>query len=255
MITDVILLDVFNTFGLPTSTTVSLVFELLGSAVAVSLFKIWESDAGASLSEYINASKTIAIISGIFISIAIAFVCGTVIMYISRIIFSFQYKTSFKYFGAVWSGLAFLGIAYFVIFKVLLTSSLVTKETASTISANIGTLLWIIFLVSTLILGLLQHLFKVNILKIVVLAGTMSLAMSFAGNDMVNFIGPFMAALNSFQIASEVAAAGGSIENLYMGALSEPVVADWRFLSAAGIIMILTLWFSKKAKTVTKTEG
>jgi len=254
MITDVILLDVFNTFGLPTSTTVSLVFELLGSAVAVSLFKIWESDAGASLSEYINASKTIAIISGIFISIAIAFVCGTVIMYISRIIFSFQYKTSFKYFGAVWSGLAFLGIAYFVIFKVLLTSSLVTKETASTISANIGTLLWIIFLVSTLILGLLQHLFKVNILKIVVLAGTMSLAMSFAGNDMVNFIGPFMAALNSFQIASEVTAAGGSIDNLYMGALSEPVVADWRFLGAAGIIMILTLWFSKKAKTVTKTE-
>jgi phosphate/sulfate permease len=254
MITDVILLDVFNTFGLPTSTTVSMVFELLGSAVAVSLFKIWENDAGASLSEYINAGKAITIITGIFISIAIAFVCGMLIMYISRIIFSFRYKTSFKYFGALWSGLAFVGIIYFVIFKVLLTSSLVTKETTATINANIGTILWGIFLVSTLILGLLQHLFKFNILKIVVLAGTMSLAMSFAGNDLVNFIGPFMAALNSFQIASEVAAAGGTIDNLYMGALSEPVVADWRFLGAAGIIMILTLWFSKKAKTVTKTE-
>lgn len=254
MITDVILLDVFNTFGLPTSTTVSLVFELLGSAVAVSLFKIWHSDAGAALSEYINAGKSITIISGIFISIAIAFLCGTVIMYISRIIFSFNYKASFNYFGALWSGLAFTGIAYFVIFKVLLTSTLVSSETAAYINANIGTFLWGIFLASTVILGLLQHLFKINILKIVVLAGTMSLAMSFAGNDLVNFTGPFMAALNSFQIASGVAASGGSIDNLYMGMLSEPVMADWRYLTASGIIMILALWFSKKAKTVTKTE-
>jgi phosphate/sulfate permease len=254
MITDVILLDVFNTFGLPTSTTVSLVFELLGSAVAVSLFKIWESDAGASLSEYINAGKSIAIISGIFISIAIAFVCGTVVMYISRVIFSFNYKILFKYFGALWSGLAFVGIAYFVIFKVLLASTLISEETTAFINANIGTFLWVIFLVSTLIMAVLQHLFKVNILVIVVLAGTMSLAMSFAGNDLVNFIGPFMAALNSFQIASDVSAAGGSIDNLYMNALSEPVKADWRYLMGAGIVMILTLWFSKKARTVTKTE-
>ncbi|HOH56048.1 MAG TPA: inorganic phosphate transporter, partial [Paludibacteraceae bacterium] len=206
------------------------------------------------LSEYINAGKSIAIISGIFISIAIAFVCGTVVMYISRVIFSFNYKILFKYFGALWSGLAFVGIAYFVIFKVLLASTLISEETTAFINANIGTFLWVIFLVSTLIMAVLQHLFKVNILVIVVLAGTMSLAMSFAGNDLVNFIGPFMAALNSFQIASDVAAAGGSIDNLYMNALSEPVKADWRYLMGAGIVMILTLWFSKKARTVTKTE-
>jgi len=175
-------------------------------------------------------------------------------MYISRVIFSFNYKILFKYFGALWSGLAFVGIAYFVIFKVLLASTLISEETTAFINANIGTFLWVIFLVSTLIMAVLQHLFKVNILVIVVLAGTMSLAMSFAGNDLVNFIGPFMAALNSFQIASDVSAAGGSIDNLYMNALSEPVKADWRYLMGAGIVMILTLWFSKKARTVTKTE-
>lgn len=253
MVTDVILLDVFNTFGLPTSTTVSLIFELLGAAVAVALFSIWQTDTG-SLIDYINSDKALAIISGILVSVVIAFVFGSIIMWFSRLAFSFRYAKSFRYYGALWGGLALTAISYFAIFKGLKNTTLLTKETLVYIHENIWYVLMYVLIGWTVTMSILQFIFKVNILKIIILAGTAALALSFAGNDLVNFIGVFMAGLSSFEIASNFVASGGSVDTLMMGGLSEPVHVDWRFLFGAGVIMVLALWFSKKAKNVTKTE-
>ncbi|MDD2326825.1 MAG: inorganic phosphate transporter [bacterium] len=254
MITDVILLDLFNTFGLPTSTTVSLVFELLGASVAVALFTIWTQDTAGELGNYINSGKALAIISGIFISIAIAFLVGSIIMYISRLIFSFNYGKRFRYLGAIWGGIALTAIIYFAIFKGLKGSVLVTPATLSYLEEHMGIALFYTFTGATLLMALLQHLFRVNILKVIVLSGTAALAMAFAGNDLVNFIGVFMAGYDSFRIAGEVAVNGGNIEALYMDKLNEPVVANIAWLIGAGVIMILALWFSKKSRSVTETE-
>lgn len=254
MITDVILLDVFNTFGLPTSTTVSLVFELLGAAVAVSLVTIWRNNEIVDLAQYINTGKALKIISGIFVSVIISFVVGTVIMYISRLIFSFNYKKSFLYLGAIWGGIALTAISYFAILKGLKGTTLISGETISYITEHTWTILSYTFAGMTLIMAILQHFFKVNILKIIILSGTAALALSFAGNDLVNFIGVFMAGFSSFQYASEFVAQGGNLDNLYMSRLSEAVNVDWRFLMGAGIIMVLALWFNKKSRNVTKTE-
>jgi phosphate/sulfate permease len=254
MITDVILLDVFNTFGLPTSTTVSLVFELLGAAVAVSLFTIWQNNEMVDLSQYINTAKALKIISGIFISVIISFVVGSLVMYLSRILFSFNYEKPFKYIGAIWGGIALTAIAYFAILKGLKSTTLISKDAINYISEHTGIIMLYTFAGMTVLMGLLQHLFKVKILKIIILSGTAALALSFAGNDLVNFIGVFMAGLSSYQFASEFVAQGGNIDTLYMGRLSEAVVVDWRYLFGAGLIMVLALWFNKKARSVTKTE-
>lgn len=254
MITDVVMLDLFNTFGLPTSTTVSIVFELLGAAVAVSLITIWTSDSGAHLGEYINSGKALAIISGIFISIAIAFVFGSIIMYFSRLLFSFDYGRMFKYLGAVWGGIALTSITYFAVFKGLKGSVLVSEDLLLYLENNMGQAILFAFIGWTALMGVLQFLFRVNILRVIVLAGTMALALAFAGNDLVNFIGVFMAGLDSFKIAKEVVASGGSIDMLYMDALNKPVTANWQWLLGAGVIMVLTLWLSKKSRSVTDTE-
>ena len=222
MVTDVILLDVFNTFGLPTSTTVSLVFELLGAAVAVALVNIWQSGNGILL-DYINSGKALTIISGILISVVIAFVVGTIIMYFSRLLFSFNYKKSFKYIGAFWSALALTAISYFAIFKGLKGTTLISKDVIENISENITQYLIYTWLFWSILFSVLQWVFKVNILRIIILAGTAALALSFAGNDLVNFIGVFMAGLSSYEIANEVIAAGGSIDGLTMGKLSDPI--------------------------------
>lgn len=253
MVTDVILLDVFNTFGLPTSTTVSLIFELMGAAVAVALVNIWKTGSGV-LIDYINSDKTLTIVSSILLSVVIAFVFGSLIMWLSRFIFSFKYKTSFKLFGALWSGVALTAISYFAVFKGLKSTSLVTKDTIQYIYEHLGILLLYSLLSWTFIMAILQHIFKINILRLIILAGTAALALSFAGNDLVNFIGVFMAGLSSFEIASAEFASGGSIDNLMMNKLADPGNVDWRFLFGAGIIMVLALWFSKKARSVTKTE-
>lgn len=253
MITDVVLLDVFNTFGLPTSTTVSLVFELLGAAVAVSLFSIWSNNSG-NLGDYINSGKALAIISGIFISIAIAFVVGTAIMYLSRLIFSFNYKKPFLFLGAIWGGIALTAITYFAIFKGLKGSVLISKEFLNLLNHNMGQAILYAFAGWTLFMALLQFVFRVNILKVVVLAGTAALALAFAGNDLVNFIGVFMAGKDSFLIVQDIVASGGSIDTLFMSELNKPVIAQWQWLFGAGVIMVLALWFSKKSRTVTETE-
>ena len=256
MLTDVILLDVFNTFGLPTSTTVSIVFELLGGAVAVALFKIWSGESGVAqdLASYINSSKALAIISGIFSSVFVAFICGISVMWISRLIFSFNYRKSFKYLGAVWCGVALTAITYFAVFKGLKGSTLVTKDMIRHLDAHIWLYVCYSFVFWTVLMAVLQNVCKVNILKIAVLAGTMALALSFAGNDLVNFIGVFIAGQSSMEIASAAVAQGMDLSTLTMGGLTAPVTADWRYLLGAGLIMVLALMFSKKARTVTDTE-
>lgn len=253
MITDVILLDLFNTFGMPTSTTVSLVSGLLGAAVAVALYSIGQNDAG-NLSEYINTGKVLAIFSGILISVAIAFLVGSVIMYLTRIIFSFNYHRSFKYFGAIWAGLALTSITYFAIFKGMKGSAIVSKEFMELLNNNMAMALLYAFVGWTVLMGILQHVFRINILKVIVLTGTLALALAFASNDLVNFIGVFLAGMSSYEIASGVHASGGDINTLLMEGLKNPVVADWRFLIGSGVIMVLALWFSKKSRSVTKTE-
>lgn len=254
MLTDVILLDLFNTFGLPTSTTVSLVFELLGAAVAVALFTLWTTDTGDQLGDFINSGKALAIIGGIFISIAIAFIVGSLIMYLSRLIFSYNYNKTFKVLGALWGGVALTAITYFAVFKGLKGSVLVTEGFIAYLDNNMSMALLYTLAGWTVVMGILQHIFKVNILKIIVLAGTAALAMAFAGNDLVNFIGVFMAGFDSFKIAQGVAASGGDINTLYMDSLSGPVVANAAWLMGAGIIMVLALIFSKKSRSVTDTE-
>ena len=253
MLTDVILLDVFNSLGLPTSTTVSLVFELLGAAVAVALFSIWQANGG-DLVQYINSGKALAIISGIFVSIAIAFVVGSLIMFITRIIFSFKYKNSFKYLGAIWCGFALTAMTYFIVFKGLRGSPFMVTDFLDMIESNMARSLLVTFAGWTVIMAVLQFVFRINILKIIVLIGTMALALAFASNDLVNFIGVPLAGLDAFKHANEISAAGGSIDTLYMDSLNGPVKADIKMLLAAGIVMVLALWFSKKAKTVTETE-
>lgn len=250
MITDVILLDLFNTLGLPTSTTVSLVFELLGAAVCVAIFNInsTEGHTIADLSKYINTGKALAIISGILISVVVAFVCGTVVMYLTRLIFSFRYKAKMKYAGAMWCGFALTAITYFALFKGLKNTPLFPEEIMFWMQHHPMSLMGMLFVGWSVVMFLL-NLARVNILKIAVLAGTFSLALAFAGNDLVNFIGVFMAGFDSYQIAS---VAGDP--NMLMGDLNNPVVANPAILLAAGLIMVATLCFSKKARSVSDTE-
>ena len=249
VITDIILLDLFNTLGLPTSTTVSLVFELLGAAVVVALFIVERNGGATQLGQYINSGKALAITSGILLSVVIALVFGAVIMYITRLLFSFREERSFRYFGPLWCGFAITSICYFALFKGLKGSSIMTPEIAEILSGNTTMVLAGLFLFWTIVSGLLQYLFKVNMLKITVLAGTFSLALAFAGNDLVNFIGVSVAGLDSYKIAS----ATGDV-NMMMGDLAKPVVANTWVLLAAGAVMALTLWTSKKARTVSATE-
>lgn len=250
MLTDVILLDVFNTLGLPTSTTVSLVFELLGAAVCVALFSISASDTAtiANLPEYINSGKALGIISGILTSVVIAFVCGTVIMYITRIIFSYNFQNKMKGIGAVWCGIALTAVTYFALFKGLKNAPVMPADLMSYINENILLCVAVAFVFWTLFMVLLAFL-KVNILRITVLSGTFALALAFAGNDLVNFIGVFMAGFDSYKIAS---ATGDTA--MLMGDLTKPVHANLYILLASGLIMSITLWFSKKARKVTETE-
>jgi len=250
MLTDVILLDVFNSLGLPTSTTVSLIFELLGAAVCVAIFCIANSPTAsmADLSHYINSGKALAIIAGILVSVVVAFVSGSVVMYFTRIIFTFNYKSKITYLGSIWCGIALTAISYFAVFKGLKGSTMIPQEIMMYISENLTFCFAVAWAFWSVIMFFLS-LFRINILKITVLAGTFALALAFAGNDLVNFIGVFMAGFDSYQLAKVT----GDI-NMTMGALMGPVTANIWILLAAGIIMVFTLWFSAKARRVTDTE-
>lgn len=251
MITDVLLLDLFNTFGLPTSTTVSLVFELIGSSVAVSIIKIINTDGNfGHIVEYINTAKALAIISGILVSVVVAFTVGSLVQYLTRLIFSFNYKKTMQYFGAIWGSIAITSIVYFILIKGSKGTSFLTKDMVKTISDNAFSILFYNFLFWTIVFQILISFLKVNIFKGIILAGTFALALAFAANDLVNFIGVPMAGFSSYLEGLKSA----DPSTLLMGALKEPVQTATFFLALAGIIMILTLWFNKKARTVTKTE-
>ncbi len=257
MITDIVLLDLFNTYGLPTSTTVSIVFELLGAAVAVALIKIISTDGGTgSLATYINSSRALGIIAGILLSVVIAFTVGAIVQYVSRIIFSFNYQQSFKYFGAIWGGVAITSITYFMLIKGLKGSAFADFELSNGellmewVKQHSFQILLLSFIGWTIVLQLLSMLIKLNILKFIVLIGTFALAMAFAGNDLVNFIGVPLAGFESFKA---FLASGQEPGQLIMESLSGPVKTPTIFLLTAGVIMVITLGFSRKAKSVTTT--
>ena len=251
MLTDILLLDLFNAHGMPTSTTVSIVFELLGAAVAVSLIKIMHAaDGSMTLGEYINSGKAMTIVFGILLSIVVAFVCGAVVQFISRMIFTFNYEKRLKRYGALWGGVAMATITFFILVKGASGTSFMSLETIQWIMTHYLVMLASIFLVSAIVFQILISLFKINILKLVVLVGTFALAMAFAANDLVNFIGVPLAGLNAYQTA----VVSSDPLNITMVALSKKVHSHTALLLIAGAIMVLTMWFSKKARTVTETE-
>lgn len=249
MFANIILLDLYNSLGLPTSTTVSLIFCLLGSAIAVSIFKISgdPSLSIASLGTFINTSRALGIVSAILLSVVIAFTCGTIVMYISRAIFSFRYTAMLRRFGAVWCGASLTAIVYFALFKGL-KNLLAGHPMILWINDHLLTALFICWIFCSLLLWFIQ-LFKVNILRITILSGTFALALAFAGNDLVNFIGVPVASFDAYRIAH---ATGDN--QMLMGALAENIPANMIFLLTAGLIMLATLWTSKKAMHVSQTE-
>lgn len=252
MIADVILLDTFNTLGLPTSTTVSIIFELLGASVAIALMKVSAADSGHNLSEYINSSRALAIISGILLSVVIAFTFGALIQYITRAIFSFRYEPRLKYLGGVFGGFAITSIVYFILLKGAKDASFMTKEAYAWISTHGSTILITSFVGFSIILQVLYSLFKVNILRIIVLTGTFALAMAFAGNDLVNFIGVPLAGYESYKTYINNP---GIDPNLFpMSSLREAIKTPTAFLLLAGLIMVVTLYTSRKARSVIKTS-
>jgi phosphate/sulfate permease len=253
MLTDILLLDFFNTIGLPTSTTVSIVFELLGSAVAVSIYKVSRAvDSLHQVSDYINVESSVMIIVGIFLSVVIAFSVGMIVQWIVRLAFSFNLKKTNKYWTGIWGGFAITAILFFLLIKGAKGSTLISPEMLASIKEHTARAMLISFVGWTLFFQLLTLFTKVNVLKITVLVGTFALAMAFAGNDLVNFIGVPLAGFESFK--AFMASGSGDPSGFMMTALQEKVNTPIYFLIAAGMIMVLTLRFSKKAKSVTATS-
>ena len=251
MVTDVIVLDVFNTLGMPTSTTVSLVFELLGGAFILSTLKMW-GDPSLNYSVLLNSDKALEVIIGIFASVAIAFFFGVFVMWISRVVFTFNYKKHSRYSIAIFGGIAFTALSYFIFMKGLGKSPYLPAEWRDYISDNIGMLLVVTFVVSAIVMEFL-HLCRVNIFKFTVLMGTFGLAMAFAGNDLVNFIGVPLAGLSSYQ--DYMANANGAApDSFMMTSLMESAKTTPVFLLIAGFIMIVAMATSKKAQNVIKTS-
>ncbi|MHC1775363.1 MAG: inorganic phosphate transporter [Lentimicrobium sp.] len=253
MITDVILLDLYNTFGLPTSTTVSIVFELLGASVAIAIINISGSEQTIQdLGQYINAAKALAIITAILVSVALAFSLGTFVQYISRVIFTFNIRYNLKYFAAIWGGLSITGIIYFIVIKGAKGASFINENILNYFDTHSGAILLISFLGLSLLFQFLMMAFKLNVLKLIVLSGTFALALAFAGNDMVNFIGVPLAGLKAFQLFNAVP--GADPQTFLMTGLANDVKTETWMLLIAGVVMIITLWTSKKARTVIDTE-
>ena len=249
MFANVILLDIYNSLGLPTSTTVALVFSLLGAAIAVSLYKI-SNDAALSLGSlggFINTTRAMGVISAILLSVIIAFVFGTLVMWISRFIFSFRYLNIFRRWGALWCGASFTAIAYFAVFKAL-KGVLSTTALYAWISDNLLLAVILCWICCSVVLAFLQ-LFRINILRINILTGTFALALAFAGNDLVNFIGVPIAGLDAYNIAKE---AGST--TILMEGLNENLPAQFIWMLLSGVVMVLTLWTSTKSMNVSQTE-
>lgn len=250
MVTDIILLDIFNTLGMPTSTTVSMVFELLGATFVVALFKLASPENTLGIGELLNTEKALSVILGIFLSVAIAFIFGTIVQFLSRLVFTFEYKSRMKWKVGLFGGIATTAIVYFMLIKGIKDLTIMTPEVKSWISGNTAFILVSCFVGFTFIMQLL-HFMKVNVFKVVVLLGTFSLAMAFAGNDLVNFVGVPLTSLASYQ--DYAANGGGDIHGFMMNSLNGPAQTPFYFLVGAGMIMVVSLATSKKARQVTRT--
>ncbi|MCD7900022.1 MAG: inorganic phosphate transporter [Bacteroides sp.] len=251
MLTDVVLLDTFNSLGLPTSTTVSIVFELLGATFALSLIKTFK-DTSLGLGDLINTDKALSVIMGIFLSVAIAFFFGTLIQYLARLLFTFNYKKRMKYSIGIFGGIAATSIIYFMLIKGLKDSSFMTPENKQWITDHTWMLIGYAFIFFTILMQIL-HWLKINVFKVIVLLGTFALALAFAGNDLVNFIGVPLAGYSSY-IDFISQGPGVSPDNYLMSSLLGPASTPWYFLVGAGAIMVYSLFTSKKAQNVIKTS-
>ena len=249
MVTDVIVLDVFNSRGMPTSTTVSLVFELLGGTFVLALLKM-STDGSLEMSNLLNSSKALSVIIAIFVSVALAFVTGAVVQWISRLIFTFR-PHRHPYAEAFFGGIAFTILIYFIFIKGLAGTPLIGDETKAWIAQNTGMLLFSIFCVTTFI-SLILVIVRVNIFRLVVLFGTFALAMAFASNDLVNFVGVPLVGLSAFQDWMQHGAPDP--DGFMMTSLMESEKSPFGYLAIAGVIMIVALATSKKAQNVVKTE-
>lgn len=250
MVTDIILLDIFNSLGMPTSTTVSMVFELLGATFVVALIKM-AGGIDLGFNDLLNTEKALSVILGIFLSVAIAFFFGTVVQFLSRMIFSFNYRSNLKWKIGIFGGICATAIVYFLLIKGAKDLTFMTPEVKGWIKAHTGLIILCCFGFFTVLMQLL-HICKVNVLKVIVLMGTFSLAMAFAGNDLVNFIGVPLSGLASYQ--DYIANGGGDAHGFLMDSLNGPANTPIYFLIGAGVIMVVSLATSKKAKNVTKTE-
>ena len=253
MVTDVVLLDVFNTLGLTTSTTVSMVFELLGGTFILAILKIIGDETGLlSLGDMMNTEKALSVIMGIFLSVAIAFIAGTLVQYISRIIFSFNYKKHLSWTIGIFGGISVTSLSYFVLIKGLKSAPFMSAESLAWIDQNTTLLVAGCFVFFTLLMQIL-HWCKVNVFRIIVLLGTFALALAFAGNDLVNFIGVPLAGFSAY--TDYVANSNGAgIHDFMMSSLMSSAKTPAIFLLASGIIMVYALATSKKAKNVIKTS-
>ncbi|WP_291528120.1 inorganic phosphate transporter [Bacteroides sp. UBA939] len=251
MLTDVVLLDVFNSMGMPTSTTVSMVFELLGGTFALALIKVYSNDS-LGLADLINTDKALSVIMGIFLSVAIAFFFGMLVQWLARVIFTFNYTKRMKYSIGLFGGIAATSIIYFMLIKGLKDSSFMTADNKHWIQENTAMLIGCSFVFFTILMQIL-HWLKVNVFKVVVLLGTFALALAFAGNDLVNFIGVPLAGYSSFM---DYTANGSGIgaDSFLMTSLLGPAKTPWYFLFGAGAIMVYALYTSKKAHNVIKTS-
>ena len=260
MITDILLLDFFNTLGLPTSTTVSIVFELLGAAVSIAAYKIWENSQSINeLITYINYSKATQIILGIILSVFIAFTIGAIVQWVSRLILSFDFKRNSNIVSSIFGGIAITSITYFILIKGIkgtsyseITFDYFQGETINNlIESNASQIIIYLTLIWSLISFFLIEVYRTNIYKIIILVGTFALALAFAGNDLVNFIGVPIAAWQSYEAWT---ISGVPADQLSMGILSSKVETPNLILFFAGAIMVITLWFSSRAKNVLKTS-
>lgn len=251
MFADIILLDFFNTFGLPTSTTVSLISGMFGGALGIALIKTIDANQNVSfISTYLNTSKIVSIYTAIIVSILFAFIFGYVVQFISRIIFTFKFRLRYKRYGALWGGIALTLINYFIIIEGIEGASFATPEMIEFIESNVFMVLGITFVFCTILLQIINSFTKFNSLKLIVLIGTFALAWAFAANDLVNYIGAPLAGLAAFQLAGNYS----DPLNVLMTDLSKPARANTLILLLAGAIMITTLFLSKKARSVTRTE-
>ncbi|CCX61122.1 putative uncharacterized protein [Bacteroides sp. CAG:598] len=252
MLTDVVLLDVFNTMGMPTSTTVSMVFELLGGTFALSLIKVYSSEGTLGLGDLINTDKALSVIMAIFVSVAIAFFFGMLVQWLARIVFTFNYKKHMKYSIGIFGGIATTSIIYFMLIKGLKDSSFMTAEYKNWIHDNTLMLVGAFFVFFTILMQIL-HICKVNVFKVIVLLGTFALALAFAGNDLVNFIGVPLAGYSSFMDYTANGQAAGA-DGYLMTSLLGPAKTPWYFLFGSGAVMVIALATSKKAHNVIKTS-